>query len=120
MAVSSCSGDDRGPESVWRVQFAPGARGVALVGDALWLGLATTENATATSKGELVRVDVTDGTIDRRVAVDHAAVVGVVDDTLWVASGMEPEVLKKVFVETSSSWSRRGSLRGLGGKKVRD
>ncbi len=30
------------------------------------------------------------------------------------------EVLKKVFVETSSSWSRRGSLRGLGGREVRD
>ncbi len=123
VAVSSCSGDDRGPESVWRVQFAPGARGVALVGDALWLGLATTENATATSKGELVRVDVTDGTIDRRVAVDHAAVVGVVDDTLWVASGMEPEQLDPATgalgrggLDTQGQVAHEWSMASAGGR----
>jgi outer membrane protein assembly factor BamB len=98
VAASSCGDEASGPETVWKVEFRPGAFGVALVGDALWLGVAE-ENATATSRGELIHLDVTDGSIEQRVAVDGTRVVGVVDDTLWVQSGLFPESLDPVTGE---------------------
>jgi len=55
--------------------------------------VATTANARATSRGELIRLDITDGSIDQRVPVDGVAVVGMVNDTLWVQSGLLPEQL---------------------------
>ena len=55
--------------------------------------MATTANARATSRGELIRLDITDGSIDQRVPVDGVAVVGMVNDTLWVQSGLLPEQL---------------------------
>jgi guanidinoacetate N-methyltransferase len=41
-------------------------------------------------------------------------------ERLTLTADEKRDVLKKVFAETSSSWSRRGSLRGISGREVRD
>lgn len=124
LALPACSDDDGGgPEVKWTVEHSPGAFGVALVGGQLWLGRSPAADATATDPAELLQLDISDGSIGLTVPVDEPAVIGVVDGTVWVASGLEPEplalttgALGRGGLSTEGEIASRWSLASAGGR----
>ena len=110
LPVAACGGDASGPEKVWKLEFSPGAFGVAYFDGGLWLGVTDDGEYPDNGRHDLLRLDPTDGSIDLRTGVPgDVGVVGVVDDTLWVISGNQMESVDPATGQLSS-----GGLDGDG------
>ncbi|MGB8860638.1 MAG: hypothetical protein WCC60_15370, partial [Ilumatobacteraceae bacterium] len=70
LALGACGADrPPGPESSWKVEFRPGAAGVAYFDGAVWLGATDDGTYPYFGDNQLLRLDPADGSIDQRIAV---------------------------------------------------
>lgn len=85
LAATACSDDASGPERQWKLGESAGARGIAYVDGAIWVGVSDQVVTPQAGETELLRIDPADGSVDLRVG-QRLDVHGVVDGDLWVGS----------------------------------